>query len=150
MSNLNFCASILPSAPVLTILSATPVVVNEPPVLTISAKLIALASPVPEALLANTVFCAISGKSAKSTALAASVTQPSVTVKSSASNAASPRSDCAIPVALALVVAACIASLLWSIPAVGLTSPLTITSELIAAVATLLPLLVNTTSPVTV
>ena len=78
----NDCASILPSDPVLTILSATPVVLNVPPLLTMSAKLTALISPVPEPVLPNASYCPTCGKSAKSTALAASVTQPSVTVKS--------------------------------------------------------------------
>ena len=117
--------------------------------LTIVLNAMALASPVLDVLLPYTVFCAMSGKSAKSTALAARVTQPSVTLKSSLSKLARPKSACVIPVAFALVVAAVIASLLWVIAALALTSELIILPLVIAVVA-ILPVTVKVTSPASV
>ena len=104
----------------------------------------------PGTLLPKTVFCAISGMSAKSTLLAFSVTHPSVTVKSPSSNAATPKSACVIRSVCSSRTPHSLQVYFVIYLLLGLTSPFTITSGLIAAVATLLPLLVNTTSPVTV
>ena len=92
---------------------------------------IALTAPVPAASRPITLSVVICSMSAKATAPPLSVTHPSVTSNLASSNAALPRSACAILVASVLVVAAFRLSLLCAICAVPLTSLLTIAPGLI-------------------
>ena len=86
---------------------------------------IALTAPDPAALRPSTVSVAIFSRSARSTLPALTVTQPSVTSNLVSSKLASPLSDCEMPVASALVVAASMFSLLCAICAVPDISALT-------------------------